>query len=95
MATMGHHGLVIRTSASQAEGPEFDSRVARLLYWTKSDHYPKVPLHPGVKLGSPFKSELGTALDVKTIGENDVSHSTERDSQTPIEDALCIDEAET
>ena len=74
---------MVRTSASQAEGPEFDSRVLRLLSRTKSDHYPKVPLHPGVKLGSPYKSEMGTALDVKTIGENDVSHSAECDLPKP------------
>ena len=51
---MGRHGLVVMTSAPQAEGPGFYSRVARFLYWTKSDQYPTVPLHPGVKLGSPY-----------------------------------------
>ena len=76
---MGRHGLVVRTSASQAEGSGFDSRLARLLSWTRSDHYPTVPFHPGVKLGSPYKSDMGTALDVKTTGENDVSHSAECD----------------
>ena len=80
---MGRHGLVVRTSASQAEGPGFDPRVVRLLYWTRSDHHPTVPLHPGVKLGSPYKTEMGTALDVKTTGENDVSHSSERDYPNP------------
>ena len=38
-----------------------------------------VPLHPGVKLGSPCKSEMGTALDIKTTGENNVSYSVERE----------------
>ena len=53
----GRHGLVVRTSASQAEGPGFDPRVARLLYWTRSYHHPTVPLHPGVKLGSSYKTD--------------------------------------
>ena len=65
---MGRHGLVVRKAASQAEGLGFDSRVVRLLYWTESDHHPTVPLHPEVKLGSPYETEMGTALDVKTTG---------------------------
>ena len=55
---------MVRTSASQAEGPGFDPRVARLLYWTESDHHPTVPLHPGVKLGSPYNTEMGTNLGI-------------------------------
>ena len=74
---------MVRTSASQAEGPGFDLRVAQLLSWIRSDHYPTVPLHPGVRLGSPYKSEMVTALDVKTTGENDVSHPAEHDYPNP------------
>ena len=74
---------MVRTAGSQAEGPGFDPRVARLLYWTESNHHPMVPLHPGVELGSPYETEMGTALDVKTTGESDVIQSSERDYPNP------------
>ena len=74
---------MVRTSASHAEGPGFDPRVMLSLSWTRSGLYLTVPLHPGVKLGSSYQTEMGTALDVKTIGENDVSHSAERDLPKP------------
>ena len=34
---MGRHGLVVMTSASQAEGLGFESRVTQLLLWTRGD----------------------------------------------------------
>ena len=93
MLFYGHHGLVIMTSTSQAEGLGSEFRVAQLLFGPEWPS-PYGPSSPRGWIGESLLVWDGNSIERKTTGENNVLTQLRVITQSPIEDALRIDEAE-